>query len=141
VAIKQILKATLVGTILGALEGGALYSILLVLESREGGGFVIGGASDWMIPILIIGLVSGGIFGAIIGVLVGLLKARRFAGLLVGIGVGLAATAIVFLSYGTLDVITGLLAIATVLGGGSIGLLTSFFTFKSKDSYRSTETP
>ena len=129
-AIKQILTATLVGTSLGALEGAALYSVLLVIERRDG--FVIGGVSDWMIPIFIIGLVYGGIVGAIIGVLVAVLKARGFGGLAVGGVVGLLATEVLFLSFSTLDRITGLLAIVTVVGGVSIGWLTSLFTFRGK---------
>jgi hypothetical protein len=136
--LKQTLTATLVGTFLGALEGGVLYIVLLVLESRDGG-FVIGGVSDWIIPIFIMGLICGGIIGAIIGAIVVLLNARGFAGLLVGMGVGLVATEIVFLSYATFSAITGLLAIATVLGGGSIGLLTALLTFRGNDSAVATD--
>jgi len=137
-AMKKFLTSTLVGAFLGALEGGVIFGAVLIRES--GDGFVIGGVGDWIILIFIMGLIYGGIAGAIIGVLVALLNARGSIGLAVGIAVGLVAAEVLVMSTLSLDVIAVLVAITTILGGGSIGLVTALLTFRAKDLYRSTGT-
>ena len=115
-----------------------IFGAVLIRESRDG--FVIGGVGDWIILIFIMGLIYGGIAGAIIGVLVALLNARGSIGLAVGIAVGLVAAEVLVMSTLSLDVIAVLAAITTILGGGSIGLVTALLTFRAKDLYRSTGT-
>lgn len=63
--MNRIAVTALVGALLGAIEGGVVFCLVLVLERGEGQ--MLGGVSGWIVPILIICLICGAIFGGIIG--------------------------------------------------------------------------
>ena len=128
--MKRIAVTTLVGALLGAVEGAVVFCVVLVLESSEGQ--MLGGVDSWILPILIIGLICGATFGGIIGVVVSLLRARVANGLAVGSGLGLMAVlGVVLIGFPT-DYITILLVLAAVSGGASIGLVTALVTSRAQ---------
>ena len=124
--MKRIAVTTLVGALLGAIEGGVVFCVMLLIESGEGQ--MLGGVNSWILPVLLVGLICGGIFGGVVGLVVSLLRARVTYGLAIGSGFGLMAVlVVVFLGF-PLDYITLLLVLAAVLGGASIGLVTALLT-------------
>jgi hypothetical protein len=128
--MKSIAVTTLVGALLGAIEGGVVFCLMLVLETGEGQ--MLGGVNSWIVPVLIIGLICGAIFGGIIGLVVSLLRAQATKGVAVGSGVGLMVVLVVILIGFPLDYITMLLVLAVVLGGASIGLVTAVLTSRAQ---------
>lgn len=128
--MNRIAVTAFVGALLGAIEGGVVFCLVLVLESGEGQ--MLGGVSGWIVPILIIGLICGAIFGGIIGLVVGLLRARVTKGVAVGSGVGLMVVLVVVLLGFPLDYITMLLVLTAALGGASIGLVTALLTSRAQ---------
>lgn len=121
---------------MGALEGGIVFSGLMVIESRAG--FLFGDASDWLIPTFIMGLVCGVIAGGVIGVLVALLDAPGSLGASIGSIVGLVLGLAIFVATTPLDQTIRLLAILVIPAGGSIGLLSAVLTAGRKASRQST---
>ena|ERR1700752_3036798 len=128
--MKRIAITTLVGALLGAVEGGVVFCVVLVIESGEGQ--MLGGVNTWILPILIIGLICGAIFGGTIGLVLSLLRARVTNGLVVGSGLGLMVVLVAVLLGFPLDYITGLLFLAAGLGGASIGSVTALLTSRAQ---------
>ena len=124
--MKRIGVTSFFGALLGAIEGAAIFGFVLVLESREG--HMLGGLDTWLLLVLIMGGIVGLIFGGILGLIIALLRAPLPTGVAIGVGLAALVILVLILMGFPLDYLTLVLAMAAMIGGASIGLVTAQIT-------------
>ncbi len=139
-AIKmlRLITAPLVGLLLGALEGGIVFTILTIIDIRRHPPIIFGGDAGIYLGA-IAGIILGSVCGAAIGLVVALLNAGGRRGLLLGSAMGLVIMIYLFVTAGPRDEMMRTLALIVVPAGASIGFVSAVLTAGRKHPQPSPE--
>ena len=119
--MTRLVTAPCLGALLGALEGGTVFTILTVIDVQHG---APAGVDNELIYLgTLLGMIFGSVVGGVIGVSVALTKAGAVRRLWLGGLIGLGFALLVAIRVWPLDDAWTVVAISVVPGGASVGLL------------------
>jgi O-antigen ligase len=128
--MTRLLTAPFVGALAGALEEGAVFVILTIIDTRDKHYVFMNG--DEMISVAAaIGIILGGIVGGVIGLVVALGNAGGRSGWFLGSLIGLAFAILIMIRTGSEENWT-IVALTVIPAGASIGLLSAVVTAPRK---------
>jgi hypothetical protein len=137
--MTRLVKAPLVGAVVGALEGGIVFALLSTIEVEQG---AYSGVNDELIYVAILmGVIIGIIVGGVIGLIVALLNAGSLRGLLLGFLVGLALSIYLFVTSSYQNDIVRMLAVIVIPAAASTGLISAVLSAGRKEQQPSSESP
>jgi uncharacterized membrane protein len=135
--MKRFVTAPCVGFLVGALEGGVVFTILTLIDVERGKS---AGVDNELIYLGTgLGIVLGGLAGAVIGLVVALRNAGARDGLVIGSIAGVALAIYLFRGTGPYDDLMRTLALIAIPGAASMGLLSAVLTTRRKQPHASTE--
>jgi len=125
-ATIRLITAPLVGALVGAIEEGAVFLILTIIDPHRNHYWF--NSDDFIYLAAAIGMIFGGVLGGIIGLVVALRNARGREGLWLGIAIGLAGAVFIVLRTFPPGDQEGIVALSFIPAGASIGYLSAVFT-------------
>lgn len=121
--MTRFLTAPAVGLLVGALEGGIVFTIMTLIEVERG---VWAGADNELVYLATaLGIFFGGIVGAVIGFVVAVSKAGIRGGLVIGTLAGVALSIYVFRGTGPYDDVARTLALIVFPAAQSVAVLSA----------------
>jgi hypothetical protein len=130
--MTRLVTAPCVGALLGALEGGTVFTILTIIDVQHG---AYAGVNNELIYVgTLVGMIFGGLVGGVIGLSVALMNVGTVRGLVLGTLIGLAFAVFVVIRTWPLDDFWSTIAVSVVFGGASVGLVSAFLTRRQTQS-------
>lgn len=130
--MTRLLTAPCVGLVVGALEGGIVFTILTIIDVQRG---KPAGVNNEMIYLgTWLGVILGGFVGAVIGLVVALCDAGGRGGLVIGSLAGVALAIYLFHGTGPYDDLMRMLAVIVLPVAQSMGLFSAVLTARRKES-------
>jgi hypothetical protein len=130
--MTRLVTAPFVGALVGALEGGIVFTVMTIIDVRRGA--YAGIDNDLIYLGAIYGMIFGGFVGGVTGLIVALRDARGRGGLLLGTAIGFACAIFIYVRVGPLDDMWTMLALIVIPGAASMGLMSAILTASRKKS-------
>ena len=125
------------GLLVGALEGGIVFTIITLIDVERG--MSVGVGNEWIYLATALGIIFGGFVGAVIGLVVAVSKAGIRGGLVIGTLAGAALSIHVFRGTGPYDDLARTLALIVFPAAQSVALLSAILTARRKQAPPSTQ--
>ena len=128
--MTRLITAPFIGVLIGALEQGAVFAILTIIDQDEHH-YVLFNGEEMVYIAAFIGMVLGGFMGGLIGLVVALRNSDGRGGLLLGGLIGLAFMVLLIIRVGIGDM-WNIVELTLIPAGASIGFLSAIATAPRK---------
>ncbi|HXQ34523.1 MAG TPA: hypothetical protein VN843_10975 [Anaerolineales bacterium] len=135
--MRRFITAPCVGLVVGALEGGIVFTILTLIDVERGKSPGINNEMIYLSTWL--GIIFGGFVGGVIGLVVAVSNSQLRGGLVIGSLAGVALAVHIFRGTGPYDDLARTLAVIVIPAAQSMGLLSAVLTARRKGPPPSTE--
>ena len=133
----RFITAPIVGALVGALEGGIVFAMLVIIDVEAGR--PSGWDDPWLPLVTLWGTIFGGFVGFVIGLLVALRNAGGRDGLLIGAGVGVVCSIYLLMKLGLGHYGYVTLEVIVLPAAASMGFLAAVLTAPRKKPEPATE--